>query len=199
MEVALRRSYGYAFSPPLNRYGMGDMASDLIAVGVNPTDAAAYAAVPSSDPGGSTYDQLITQGVLPADAYQYDPAGAIAAGVDPSTLFPITAGAVTPGVALTPAELAAEQSRATSWLATIPGALTTAAKIAALTSAQIAAGIQSGGLKPSSTCPSGYMVAGSAQCTGAAPSTSVFPGVSNTTLAIAAMAFFGLMMMGRKR
>lgn len=37
---------------------------------------------------GSDYTDLIAEGVQPADAYQYDPTGAIAAGVDPSVLFP---------------------------------------------------------------------------------------------------------------
>jgi hypothetical protein len=120
---------------------------------------------------------------------------------DPSLLFGMgPTPSTTPLPALTPAELSAEQSRASAWLATIPGALSTASKIG-LTAAQIAAGVQSGGLKPSSTCPSGYMIAGSAQCavgasTAGAP---LIAGVSNTTLAIGALVFFAFMMMGKRR
>jgi hypothetical protein len=120
---------------------------------------------------------------------------------DPSLLFGM--GPVpntTPLAPLTPAELAAEQSRASAWLATIPGALSTASKVAALTTAQIAAGLQAGALKPSSTCPSGYMLAGSAQCAGASTSGApLIAGISNTTLGIAAVVFLALMLMGKKR
>ena len=176
----------------------GEVATEGTAL---PTDILAVSSSPTEGIAPSLYDQLIAQGVNPADAYGYDPSGAIAAGVDPSTLFaaPGSTINVTPGVALTPAELAAEQSRASSWLATIPSTLSAVSKIAALTTAQIAAGVQAGALKPSSTCPSGYMVAGSAQCAGAASSTSVLPGVSNTTLVYVGLAFLGLMMMGKKR
>jgi hypothetical protein len=197
MQLTLRRGFGYAFDPRRGMRGLGQsgevdtegtaLPTDILAVSSSPTEGVL-----------SLYDQLIGQGVSPADAYQYDPTGAIAAGVDPSTLFPLTAGVVTPGVPLTPAELAAEQSRASAWLATIPGAISTASKIAALTTAQIAAGVQSGALKPSSTCPSGYMLAGSAQCTGVSGA-PLIPGVSNTALAFVAIAFLGLMLMGNKR
>ncbi len=190
MQLALRRGFGYAFDPFRGMAGLGDGEYIDPETGLPVT----FTAVPSSDPGidmssGSLYSQLIAQGVNPVDAEAYLATGQLPGG---------STGPVTPGVALTPVELAAEQARATSWLSTIPGALSAASKIAALTTAQIAAGVQSGALKPSSTCPSGYMLAGSAQCTGAT-STGILPGVSNTTLGIVAVLFFGLMMMGGKR
>jgi hypothetical protein len=51
--------------------------------------------------------------VNPVDAAAYLETGQLPGG---------STGPVTPGVALTPAEMAAEQSRATAWLAQIPGA-----------------------------------------------------------------------------
>ncbi len=41
---------------------------------------------------GSMYSQLIAQGVAPADAYAYDPAGAMAAGYNPANLSLSTPG-----------------------------------------------------------------------------------------------------------
>jgi hypothetical protein len=177
---------------------MGDLQSDLIAAGVDPADAALYAVSSSPTEGIAPSDPLITDesGVNCLASMFVNGQCPVAPGSNlPNPGFHIN---VTPGVALTPAELAAEQSRASSWLATIPGALTTASKIG-LTAAQIATGVQSGGLKPSSTCPSGYLIAGSAQCAVGAGSAPIIAGVSNTTLAIAAVLFFGLMMMGKKR
>jgi hypothetical protein len=198
MQLTLRRGFGYAFDPGRGMRGMGDLQSDLIAAGVDPADAALYAVSSSPTEGIAPSDPLITDesGVNCLASMFVNGQCPVAPGSNlPNPGFNIN---VTPGVALTPAELAAEQSRASAWLATIPGAISTAGKIAALTTAQIAAGVQSGALKPSSTCPSGYMLAGSAQCTGVSGA-PLIPGVSNTALAFVAIAFLGLMLMGGKR
>ena len=199
MQLSLRRGYGYAYDPFRGMRGLGD---DTTTLAIDPTGGyvgAPTGIVTSTDPVPTTslYDQLIAQGVSPSDAFAYDPVGGDAAnaligmGPTPNT---------TPGVALTPAELAAEQTRASAWLATIPSTLSAVSKIAALTTAQIAAGVQAGALKPSSTCPSGYMVAGSAQCAGVSTSGApLIAGVSNTTLAIGAVIFLALIMMSKKR
>jgi hypothetical protein len=84
--------------------------------------------VTSTDPTPSMYSQLIAQGVAPADAYQYDPTGAIAAGVDPSTLYAApgsTIQNVTPGTALTPAQLTAQQVAAPLTAGTVSQVATT--------------------------------------------------------------------------
>jgi hypothetical protein len=196
MQLALRRAYGYAFAPPLNHWGMqglGQSGEVPVEIATLPAgtivneDPVVITPTPTSDPlltdesGVNCLASMFVNGQCPSN--------------DPTAIYanPGYNITTTPGVALSPAELAAEQSRATAWLAQIPGALSTAGKIAALTTAQIAAGIQSGALKPSSTCPSGYLVAGSAQCVSAANS-----GISNTALAIAAVLFFGFMMMSKK-
>lgn len=179
------------------QYGMGN--------GLDPagfTDIAPLAA-PSSDPGASLYSQLIAQGVQPADAYGYDPSGAIAAGVDPSTLFTITSGAVTPGAVLTPAQLAAQQTSASAWLlqnvpvsATGVSQASTLASLA-LTAAQIASGLTAGTVQrtTATACPSGYKYS-TGPCV---PSPSIIPGVSNTMLGVAVVVIIGLVMMGSKR
>jgi hypothetical protein len=198
MQLALRRAYGYAFAPPLNRWGMQGLGQS----GEVPTEIATL-------PAGTIVneDPVVTPTpiVTPIDPLLTDESGVNCLASmfvngqcpsnDPTAIYanPGYNITTTPGVVLSPAELAVEQSRATAWLAQIPGALSTAGKIAALTSAQIAAGIQSGALKPSSTCPSGYLVAGSAQCVPAASS-----GLSNPTLAIVAVLLFGFMMMSKK-
>jgi hypothetical protein len=140
--------------------GLCDPASDptcgVVDVSTDPS-ITPIVAVPSSDPGASLYSQLIAQGVAPADAYQYDPTGAIAAGVDPSTLYAAPGyniTNVTPGTALTPAQLTAQQVAAqAALLKMVP-----AASSAALTAAQIAAGLTTGTVSQVATtvCPSGY-------------------------------------------
>ncbi len=108
-------------------------------------------------PTSSLYDQLIAEGVQPADAYQYDPTGAIAAGVDPSSLFAApgsTIKNVTPGSPLTPAQLTAQQVAAQAALLKMVPAVSSAA----LTAAQLAAGLTQGTIAKVATtvCPSGY-------------------------------------------
>ncbi len=149
-------------------------------------------------PGLGQSGETDTEGVdLPTGSIDFS-----SGEVDPSTYYPAPGSTLetTPGVELTPAELAAEQTRASAWLATIPGALSIAGKVA-LTAAQISAGVAAGNLKPSSTCPSGYLVAGGGQCVTAPTGTT--GGISNTTLAIGAIAFLFLMMAsgggGRRR
>ena len=119
---------------------------------------------------------------------------------DPSLYFPAPGSTLTttPGVDLTPDELAAEQTRASAWLAQIPGALSVAGKVA-LSAAQIAQGVAAGNIKASSTCPSGYLVAGSGQCVTAPGSPSIFGGISNTTLAVVGVLFVLFALGSRKR
>jgi hypothetical protein len=171
------------------------LPTDILAVSSSPTEGIAPT---------SLYDQLIAQGVNPADAYGYDPSGAIAAGVDPSTLFTITSGPVTPGAPLTPAQLAQQQTDAAAWLLqnvpVTPGvSQTQALATLALTAAQIASGVRAGTVQPAPTsaCPTGYKYSTGPCVPGA--SIGILPGVSNTTLAYVGLAFLGLMMMGRKR
>lgn len=115
--------------------------------------------------------------------------------------YPLVTGSPTPaGPELTPAEMEAEQARARSWLSqlNLPSVLTAGAKVA-LTAAQIAQGVQAGAIKPSSTCPSGYMVAGTANCVQASGTAGapLIAGISNQTLAIGAViAFLFLFMAG---
>jgi hypothetical protein len=209
MQLSLRRGFGYAYDPFRGMRGLGD---DTTTLAIDPSGGyvgAPIGVVTSTDPvPGSTYDQLIAQGVTPADAYQYDPAGAIAAGVDPSTLFPITSGVVTPGAALTPAQLAAQQGQAQAWLLQnvppTPSGLTQAQQLAslALTAAQIASGVSAGTVQSTSTsaCPSGYKyAAGPCVPSPGLLGAPLIAGVSNTTLAIGAVIFLALMMMGGKR
>jgi hypothetical protein len=107
----------------------------------------------------SLYSQLIAQGVAPVDAYQYDPTGAIAAGVDPSTLYAgpgSTITNVTPGTALTPAQSTALSQQVAAQAALLK--MVPAATSAALTAAQLAAGLTAGTIAKVATtvCPSGY-------------------------------------------
>lgn len=205
MEVALRRSYGYAFAPPLNRWGMGDLVSDLIAAGVNPIDAAAYnapatltdptvaalqacAADPNcsmpTGPTESLYSQLIAQGVQPIDAQAYDPAGAAAAGFTAPSSSTSTAGAITAA-----AQIATALSRAIAPTAGMFGGTTSCP-----------AGYVYGAPGASVQIAPGVATVGTGKCLPSTVPTGVIPGVSNTTLAyVVALAFLGLMLMGKKR
>jgi hypothetical protein len=209
MQLALRRAYGYGFAPPLNRWGMQGLGtcpdgSPEFSDG-SCAETASSSPTEGIAPTSSLYSQLIAQGVAPADAYQYDPSGAIAAGVDPSTLFPLTSGAVTPGAPLTPAQLAQQQTAASAWLLqnvpVTPSGLTQAQQLAtlALTAAQIASGVTAGTVQatPTSACPSGYKYSTGPCVPGAA--TGILPGVSNATLGLVVAAAVVLMLMGRKR
>lgn len=165
MEVTLRRKpagYGGWWR------GLGDLESDLIAAGIDPADAAAYSALPPD----TLYSQLIAAGVSPLDAAGYSGLPQVPTGM-PSATAPD----------LTPDELAAEQTRAADWLKALPNILNTTTK-AALTAAQITAGVNAGALKSSSTCPSGYLVAGTGQCVSTVPtaSTPLVAGIPNSTL-----------------
>jgi hypothetical protein len=203
VQLALRRSYGYAFSPPLNRYGMqglgqtcGDGTAEGEALCFAPAVAVSTDPMPVDTSSGSLYSQLIAAGVNPVDAQAYLTTGQLPAG---------STGPVTPGAVLTPAQLAAEQTSASAWLLqnvpATPAGLTQAQQLAtlALTAAQIASGVTAGTVQstPTSACPSGYKYSTGPCVPGA--STGIIPGVSNTTLAIAAVAFLGLMMMGKRR
>jgi hypothetical protein len=217
MEVALRRSYGYAFAPPLNSWGMGDLVSDLIAAGVSPADAEAYAVSSSptegiapiatsspigttldytvaacaadpncsmpTGPTGSLYSQLIAQGVLPIDAQAYDPAGAAAAGFTAPAGSTSTAGTITAA-----AQIATALSRAISPTAGMFGGTTSCP-----------AGYVYGVPGASVQIAPGVATVGTGKCLPSTVPTGVIPGVSNTTLGIAAVVFFALMMMGKKR
>ncbi len=137
---------------------------------------------------GSLESQLIAAGVDPADA------GAYSALPGGSTGMPSTTGPD-----LTPDELAAEQARASSWLAQNTPAILNATTKAALTAAQISSGVAAGALKPSSTCPSGYLVAGSAQCVNTAQGTAapLVAGLPNSTLAMVVGGFLLLMILSK--
>jgi hypothetical protein len=109
----------------------------------------------------------------------------------------------TPGVELTPTELAAEQTRARSWLSeNFPSVLNTGTK-ALMSATQIAAGLQAGAVKTSSTCPSGYMIAGGAcvqqQAGAPAAGQPLIPGLDNRSLAIIGAGLAFLLLLGGKR
>ena len=181
MQLALRRSYGYAFMPPLNRglMGLGDDTTDT-------TDTTS----------GSLYSQLIAEGVDPTDAEAYLATGELPGGsTGPISSAP--AGPATP----------TEQAAASAWLLqNIPpipagGTLANVLSTLALTSAQIATGLTAGTVKtaPAATCPSGYQYASGPCVPGAAASAPLIAGVSNTTLGIIAAVFIGLAVIGSKK
>jgi hypothetical protein len=87
MEVALRRSYGFAFSPPLNRWGMqglgqtcGDGTAEGEALCFAPAVAVSTDPNPVDTSSGSLYSQLIAAGVNPVDAEAYLTTGQLPAG-----------------------------------------------------------------------------------------------------------------------
>lgn len=86
----------------------------------------------------------------------------------------------TPAAPLTQAELAAEQQRAYNWLQNLPADINLATKVI-LSATQITQGLQSGAVKASSTCPSGYMVEGG-RCVEPSSQGQLVPGLSNNTL-----------------
>lgn len=98
-----------------------------------------------------------------------------------------------PGPELTPTEFAAEQKRATDWLAMLPNLITTAEKVF-LNSSQIASGVQAGVVKSSSTCPSGYLVSGTGQCVAAAASQWVDFATNQQILTWGAIALGGIVL-----
>ncbi len=125
------------------------------------------------DPEGSIESQLIAAGVDPIDAAQYSelPGGSTSATTTPLPEF-------------SPDELAAEQARAFDWLKTLPNIINAAGKIT-MSAAQLAAGIQAGTIKPSTTCPSGYLVGTECVAPVAQPvQASLIPGLPNSTLAM---------------
>ncbi len=106
--------------------------------------------------------------------------------VDPSTLpGPGYNIPTKPGAELSDAELAAEQARARDFLAKLPNILNTATKVT-MSAAQLAAGLTAGVVKPSTTCPGGYLVAGTGQCVqtpaAAATAPTLVAGIPNSTL-----------------
>ena len=125
--------------------------------------------------------------------------------VDPSLFFPAPGFNIQtePGVELSPVELAAEQTRARDWISHLPATVNVAGKLA-LSAAEIAAGLSAGALKPSSTCPSGYLIAGGGACVqtaGAGSSGQLVPGIQNQTLVTIALGALALMVLsgGRRR
>jgi hypothetical protein len=203
MELALRREFGIPYALPLNRWGMQGLGDTTTcdAYGDCSVSSSPDTPIPAvGATGGSSYSQLIAQGVSPADAYQYDPAGAAAAGVDPSTLFAITSPTMsTPTAPATPAESAA----ASAWLLqNVPATATTAQALStlALTAAQIASGLTAGAVQavPVGTCPSGYRYA-SGTCVPSVTAASVIPGISNSSLMIGVVIFAAVMLMSGKR
>jgi hypothetical protein len=108
--------------------------------------------------------------------------------VDPSTYYPAPGYNIIPSgppaPELSPEEFAAEQERARQWLAQLPNIINAAGRIT-MSAAQLAAGIQAGTIKPSTTCPSGYLVG--TECVAPvqpAASASLIPGLPNSTLAM---------------
>lgn len=191
MELALRRSWGYAFSPSLNyqpgMQGLGDtICDDFGDCYDSSTPDTPLPAVSTS--GGSTYSQLITQGVSPADAYAYDPAGAIASGYIPPVSTVSTPVSTAPLVANCPdgtppwsdgscvtcsdgsvpwsdgscgAAPATAGAVSANSVAAIAAAL---AKAVAATAPKVAGGVP--------TCPAGYVYGAAGQ------SVTIAPGVS---------------------
>ncbi len=106
---------------------------------------------------------------------------------DPSAYYPAPGYNIetAPGPVLAPDELAAEQARAQDWLKQLPNIINVAGKIT-MSASQLAAGIQAGMVKPSTTCPSGYLVGTECVAPVAQPaaSASLVPGLPNSTLAM---------------
>jgi hypothetical protein len=193
MQLALRRAY-YGFS------GLGQSGETDVEGGALPGGTV------ETGPTGSSEEFLVYTQTDPI------PFGTAADCADLSlwssvsarnaACYPIVTGAPTaPGAELSPAEMEAEQIRARAWLSTLnlPATITAGTHLA-LTAAQIASGLKAGTLKPSSTCPGGYLVSGTGQCAQAsatATGSQILPGVSNQTLAIGLLVL--LMFMGGRR
>ncbi len=107
--------------------------------------------------------------------------------VDPSTYYPAPGynAPTTTAPDLTPVELSAEQDRARVWLQQLPNIINVAGRIT-MSASQLAAGIQQGVIKPSTTCPSGYLVGTECVAPVAQPAASaqLIPGLPNSTLAM---------------
>jgi hypothetical protein len=146
-------------------------------------------------PGGSLYDQLIAQGVNPTDAAAYDPLGACAVdpncSMPPGVLANIipagTPGGQMTGGVPTPAQLAAAGTSAFT-PAQIAAAIKAGTLIAATTATQGRPACPSGVAYPTGQCMP--------VSTGIFGGTPLVAGVSNTTLGIAALIVFALLMMG---
>jgi hypothetical protein len=179
--------------------GLGDTVSDLIAAGVNPIDAQAYAPQINMDPSpiGTTlappelslYAQLVQQGVNPIDAQVYDPTGAAAAGYIPGSATSPSTSTSTAGAITAASQIAAALSRA---LAPTPG-------IFGGTPTSCPAGYVYGAPGASVAIAPGVATVGTGKCLPSTVPAGIIPGVSNTTLGIAVFAVIVLMMMGKKR
>lgn len=122
-------------------------------------------------------------------------------GVDPSTLYPepgynITPSA-TPAPDLSAEEFAAEQDRARAWLAQLPNIVNVAGKVT-MSAAQLATGIQQGMVKPSTTCPSGYLVGTNCVAPVAQTAAALIPGLPNSTLAMIGGGLLILVLIGKQ-
>lgn len=215
MELALRRSFGYAFAPPLNRgiRGLGDCGD-------------------GSDP---VYDLTCANSVVPVEP--------ISSPIPTTLTLPTSTGSSTttlsypgmPGLPSSTTGMCPDGSPPWSdgscvtcpdgsvpWsdgscgsTPTTPGAtpLTAVASAAATLAAAVAKAVNP--TAGTTSCPAGYVygapgqsvtispgvaTVGTGKCLpSTATGTPLIAGVSNTTLAIAAFAFVALMMMGKKR
>ena len=230
MELALRRAWGYAFAPSLNyqpgMQGLGDdtLYSDLIAAGVDPTDAAAYQTTPASDT--TLYDQLIAQGVNPTDAAAYLTVAPLTS-VLPTTLTPsgtVPTVSSPVGTTLSPtlcsdgsAPFSDGSCTQTAAPAGSQGNIAALAQVAAALTKAVAPTVSAVGGIP--TCPAGFVygapgasvsispgvsTVGTGKCLPSTTTTglgaSLIAGLSNTTLLVGVLVFAAVMMAtGSKR
>jgi hypothetical protein len=203
MQLALRRGYGYSFDPFRGMRGLGDDTLDPSGFTDAPTGIVTGSdPIATGDPlltdesGNNCLASMFVNGQCPQSA---DPSILFGMGPTPNT---------TPGPVLTPAQLAQQQASASAWLLqnvpVTPSGLTQAQQLATLglTAAQIASGLTAGTVRtvPTSSCASGYQYSAGPCVPGSGLlGTPLIAGVSNTTLAIGAVIFLALMMMGGKR
>jgi hypothetical protein len=213
VQLALRRGFGYAYDPFRGMRGLGDDVTGLVTgndpIPFDPSPIGTTLTVPY-DPSaiGTT---LTDPTVAALQACAADPNCSMPSGISPVTGAPM----VSTGLCADGSPMFADGSCAeTSAAPGSAGATAAAAQLAAALARSMAptTGIFGGA---ATSCPSGYVygapgasvqiapgiaTVGTGKCI---PSTvaaaGIIPGVSNTTLAIAAVAFLALMMLGKLR
>lgn len=209
MELALRRAYGYAYGPKIRKragFGMGFLGDDT--TGDDSAD--------TPDTTNTLYQDLIAQGVDPADASAYistvptvsvPNAGAITVqsttASDLAALQASGASCSSSGdCVLTPAQAASATAGGSATLAaSIAAAAASVARAATGTSGSIQCGngvaIPVGSRCPgavgTSVCPTGLTLVGTT-CTA-----SLVPGLSNSSLVMIGIALAALMAFSGKR
>ncbi len=214
MQIALRRGFGYAFNPLLGMRGLGDDITGLVTstdpIPYDPSPIGSTLIVPyDPSPIGST---LTDPNVAALQACAADPNCSMPTGASPITGVPTSStGLCTDGSPQFSDGSCAETSAAPG----SAGATAAAAQLAAALSRSIAPTTGIFGGAPTS-CPAGYVygapgasvqiapgiaTVGQGKCIPSTVSAGIIPGISNTTLGIAAVVFLGLMMMssGGKR